>query len=147
MPTINDQPRCPIVIRPQSPVRWALAATGLACFAIGGIAIFIPGLPTTVFLIVGSWCLTRSCPWLERKLLALPIFRPFLPYLQPGTPIPARARVVALVSMWAAISLSMYILHERDRLIAPLAIALPLAGAIGSIVILRYRRQAKPIQP
>jgi len=131
-----------MAIRPQSPVRWALAATGLGCFAIGGIAIFIPGLPTTVFLLIGSWCLTRSCPWLERKLLALPIFRPFLPYLQPGAPIPVRARVVALVSMWAAISLSMYMLHERDRLVAPLAIALPLAGAIGSIVILRYRRKA-----
>lgn len=147
MPTINDQPRCPIVIRPQSPVRWALAAAGLGCFAVGGIAIFIPGLPTTVFLLIGSWCLTRSCPWLERKLLALPLFRPFLPYLQPGTPIPARARVVAMLAMWAAIGTSMYILSERSRLGPLLAITLCLAGVIGSVVILRFRRAAARIQP
>lgn len=44
------------------------ALLGVLCFVLGGIGAVVPGLPTTVFLLVGSFFLTRNCPWLEEDV-------------------------------------------------------------------------------
>jgi len=115
--------------------RWCLAGTGVVCVGVGGVGVFVPGLPTTIFLIIASWCFTRSCPWLEERLIRRPIFRPFLQYLEPGTAMPTRARVISTVIMWIAIACSSLMVGTiwfASTLIA--------AGAIGTWCIWRFRR-------
>ncbi len=120
--------------------RWLLAAAGLGCFGLGAVGAVVPGMPTTIFLIMGSWCLARSCPALERKLLALPLFRPFAQYLRPGVPMPRRARLTALVLMWAAIAISVVTMHLRTvRPLRAQLIAVTL-GVVGTVAIVRFRR-------
>lgn len=125
---------CPV--HRSSPYRWLLAAAGMLCVGLAAVGVVLPGMPTTVFLIMAAWCFTRSCPWLEERLVRAPLFRPFQPYLEPGAPMPLRARVVALVAMWTAIITSVVILD------AGLAVSggLLAAGAVGSVVIVRIRR-------
>jgi len=118
--------------------RWALALAGVACVGIGAVGVVLPGLPTTIFLIAASWCFTRSCPYLERKLLGLPIFRPFLRYLEPGAVMPRSAVVWTLAIMWTAIAISTATLIAREAPIAAAAI-LPAAGIAGTWFVVRLR--------
>ncbi|MGE8448836.1 MAG: YbaN family protein [Comamonas sp.] len=61
---------CPI----RSPVlRWLLLLAAVACLAMGIIGIFVPGLPTTVFILMAGACAARSSArlhgWLWRHRL------------------------------------------------------------------------------
>lgn len=98
---------------PHSPVRWFLAFTGVAFVGLAGIGAVVPGMPTTVFLIAACWCFTRSCPWLERRLVRTRFFAPFLRYLEPGAVMPLRARLVTLGVMWGSVTASVWILASR----------------------------------
>ncbi len=61
---------CPI----RSPVlRWLLLLAAVACLTMGIIGIFVPGLPTTVFILMAGACAARSSArlhgWLWRHRL------------------------------------------------------------------------------
>jgi len=121
-----------------SPIRWLRAALGLGCFALAAVGAVVPGLPTTVFLLAGSYLLTRSCPVLERRIRESRLFRPYVTYLDPTTPLPRRARVVALAGMWTSIAISSLLLSLRTPS-SPLPLVLAGAGLLGTIVILLFR--------
>jgi uncharacterized membrane protein YbaN (DUF454 family) len=123
----------------RSPRRLLLAALGLLCVSLALAGVFVPGLPTTVFLIAASYLFTRSCPWLEERMLGMRIFRPFVPYVRGDLPMPRRARIAALTSMWIAVASSLTLLALGNRLPLWLAALIIATAAIGSYVILRYR--------
>ncbi len=121
------------------PRRWALASCGLAFLGMGTIGIFLPGIPTTIFLILASWCFAKSCPPMERWLREQAIFRPYTKYLDPDSVMPRRARVIAISMMWAAIVASGFLFWHRDSLTIAGPI-LALAGVVGTVCISRFRR-------
>ncbi len=145
MPDIENHSTTPRVSRSRF-ARWVLAAVGVLSVGLGALGAVLPGLPTTVFLIVASWCFARSCPWLEERLLRTPLFRPFLGYLH-GAPMPLRAVVVTLAVMWAAVAAStaMLLVGEKPR---PLAAGVVLAAAaVGSVFVLRLRARTTGSTP
>lgn len=124
-----------------SPVRVLLAGTGIGCVGLAGVGAIVPGLPTTIFLIIAVWCFTRSCPWLTDRLVRNRFFGPFLRYLEPGAVMPRRAKVIATSAMWLAIALSCVLLLSRS--FTPLIPAIiMLSGVIGTICIVRQGRTA-----
>jgi len=123
----------------RSPRRLLLAGLGLLCVGLALAGVFVPGLPTTVFLIAASYLFTRSCPWLEERMLGLRVFRPFVPYVRGDLPMPRRARIAALTAMWVAVCSSLTVLALSERLPLWLAAVIVTTAAIGTYVILRYR--------
>lgn len=121
------------------PRRWALAGTGLCCVGMGAAGVFIPGLPTTIFLIIASWCFAKSCPPLERWLKEARLFRPYTKYLDPEVEMPTRVRYIILVIMWTAVLASGYVFSSRG-LLAWAAGPLAVAGLIATVSIWRFRR-------
>ena len=117
--------------------RWLLAGLGTACVGLGALGVFLPGLPTTVFLIAASWCYARSCPWLEERLLRIPLFAPFLAYLEPGATMPRRTVTKALVVMWIAILASAAAVGLGDGGRPGVAAAVVGLGLVGSPFVLR----------
>jgi uncharacterized membrane protein YbaN (DUF454 family) len=112
----------------------------LICIGLAFLGVLLPGLPTTIFLIAASYLFSRSFPVLAERLLHLPIFRPFLPYVQGDKPLPRRARVVALIAMWTAVISSLVLLFLGGRL-SGWALALIVGAAlIGSYCIATIRR-------
>ena len=119
--------------RVRSAYRWLLALFGCVCVTLGAIGVFVPALPTTVFLLVASWAFARSCPWLEERLLGGRLGASLRRFRETRA-MPARAKAAALGLMWAGIGLGA--LRLKSFSWGALGItALVFAGLIGSYVI------------
>lgn len=123
-----------------NPIRWLLAALGLLCVGLAFVGVFVPGLPTTIFLMAASYLFVRSCPWLEERLVRSKWFRPYLPYLDRAAPLPRRARITALALMWIAVGVSSVSLAAGGALDTLMATLLLSAALAGTVVILLIRR-------
>ncbi len=121
--------------------RWVLAAVGVVLVGLGAVGAVLPGLPTTIFLIGASWCFARSCPWLEERLIRIPLFRPFHRYLQPGARMPRRAVVTTLVVMWLAVGSSSILFATGGEGRPALAVVVVALGLIGSWFVWRLRER------
>jgi uncharacterized protein len=124
--------------------RWLLAAVGVVFVGVAALGVVVPGLPTTLFLIMATWCFTRSCPWLERKLIQVPLFRPFLPYLQPGAPLSKRSQLIALTAMWTAITVSITTLAATGTAGTWTLVLIFAAGVAGTVAVNRKGRVSHP---
>lgn len=81
------------------PVRWLLTAFAIACIALGVIGIFVPGMPTTVFIIAAAWAAARSSPRLHAWLMGHRWFGPLLHNWQDGGRMSRRAKWSATIAM------------------------------------------------
>ncbi len=140
---------CPLRGEPQSMWpgrsirRWSFLLLGLLSVGIGFVGVFLPGLPTTVFLILASYFFMRSCPWLEERLVRAPIFRPYLQYLDGDRVMPLRARLTTIAMMWGASSISLLMVGSRGAIAPWFVITIVTAAAIGSgfvMIMFRGRR-------
>ncbi|MFN7976789.1 MAG: YbaN family protein [Vicinamibacterales bacterium] len=139
---------CPIDRQPvawfKDPRRWAFAGIGVASVGLGWLGVFVPGLPTTIFLIIASYCFARSCPWLEDRLLRIPLFAPYMKVLDEGRGMSRKAVISALVSMWSCVALSCTILFLAGRLKPWVAAIIVLSAFAGTGMILLYGRKPRP---
>jgi uncharacterized protein len=140
----GSQPPAPRTVWGRSPRRVALAAVGVLAVGLGAIGVFVPGLPTTIFLIAASYCFARSCPWLEDRLLRVPLFAPYMRFIDEDRPMSARARVVSITAMWTSVLLSLAWLRASGRLSTALAITIVGVAGIGTVAVLRFRRGRRP---
>lgn len=124
------------------PTRYLLAGTGIACVGIASVNVFIPGMPTTVFLIIAVWCFARSSPKLTDRLVRNRLFGPFVRYLQPGAHMPLRAKIIACTMMWLAITASSILVLYRGAPAFVPAIIVAL-GLVGTICIVRQGRDSR----
>ena len=123
-----------------SPRRWLLAGVGVLAVVLGGIGVFVPGLPTTVFLIIASYCFARSCPWLEDRLLRVPLFAPYMRFIDERRPMSTRARVISITAMWTSVLLSLAWLRASGRLSTALAVTVIGVAGIGTVAVILFRR-------
>ncbi len=136
---------CPVKRLPVSwvrdPRRWAFAAIGVASVGLGWLGVFVPGLPTTIFLIIASYCFTRSCPWLEERLLRVPLFAPYMEVLDEGRGMSRQAATSALVSMWSCVAVSLGVLYGAGHLATWIAVLVVCMAMAGTGMILLYARR------
>lgn len=129
-----------VVVR--SPRRLLLAVLGVMSVGLAVAGVFVPGLPTTIFLIIGSALLTKSCPYLEERLIRNRLFKPYLRYVYGNEPMPTHARVAAMSMMWIAVLTSLALLGWRGQLPVWLAVVLLAAAGAGTWCIATWRRGA-----
>jgi uncharacterized protein len=125
----------------RDPRRWAWAGVGVASSGLGWLGVFVPGLPTTIFLIIASYCFARSCPWLEDRLLRVPVFAPYMKALDAGRGLSRPAAIRAIVSLWMSLGVSLTALWVLGALPLWLALTLIVAGVAGTGTILYYCRR------
>ncbi len=118
--------------------RRVLGLIGVACVGLAWVGVVTPGVPTTIFLIIASWCFTRSCPWLEQRLLRNRVFGPYMRYVDRTEPMPPRlkARVIAL--MWTCVALSVVILLASASIPGWVPMPVIAAALVGTLVIRRW---------
>ena len=120
-------------------VRWTMVGLGLLCMAVGGIGVVVPGLPTTVFLILASYFFTRSCPPLDAWMRSKRVFKPYASYLDRDRPMPVHAVVWTLVFIWAGIGFSTFRLWTVLDSV-PLIIGATSLGSIASFSVVWWGR-------
>ncbi len=69
---------------------------GSALVAIGAIGAVVPGLPTTIFLILAAACYIRSSQTLYDWLISNKTFGPYLKDYREGKGMPRNAKILAV---------------------------------------------------
>ena len=92
--------------------RIILISLGWLCVSLGFIGIFIPGIPTTIFLIIALWAFTKSSKKLRDWLLHHKKFGPILKNWQEHKVVPRRAKILMVVLMIFASILFYYSLQN-----------------------------------
>ena len=89
-----------------------LISLGWLCVGLGFVGIFVPGVPTTIFLIIALWAFTKSSEKLRHWLLHHKRFGPILNNWQKHKVVPRRAKILMVILMSSAVVLFHYSLQN-----------------------------------
>ena len=92
--------------------RIVLIALGWLCVGLGFIGIFVPGIPTTIFLIIALWAFSKSSQKLRNWLLHHKKFGPILLNWQEHKVVPYKAKILMVVLMVFAVILFHYAIQN-----------------------------------
>ncbi|ONN68507.1 MULTISPECIES: YbaN family protein [Herbaspirillum] len=79
--------------------RWLWLLLAYASLGIGIIALFIPGIPTTEFVLLSAWAAGRGSPRLQRWLEQHRLFGPMIHNWRHGRVVARRAKISASLMM------------------------------------------------
>ena len=85
----------------RSRFRWAWWLLAYASLGVGIVGIFVPGLPTTVFILVAAYAASRGSDRLHRYLHQHPRFGPMIRDWQAHGAVSRRAKWTATLAMLA----------------------------------------------
>ena len=92
--------------------RYAYLVSGILLVAIGIIGIFLPVLPTTIFLILASACFVKSSPKANEWLRNHKILGVYLKNYQDKTGLTIKSKAINIIFLWFTISVSAFLLTE-----------------------------------
>tara|TARA_B100000242_G_scaffold235818_1_gene175690 strand:- start:44 stop:436 length:393 start_codon:yes stop_codon:yes gene_type:complete len=110
-------------------------AAGLFFVLLGLVGIVIPGIPTTIFMILAAACFFRSSTKMYDWVINHPLFGESVLRFRSGKGIPIKAKYTSIIMMWFFISTSIFFfLHSHALWIKAI---ITISGFIGTIFILR----------
>lgn len=98
------------------PLQLVLIGLGIGLVVMGVIGIFLPVMPTTVFLLLAAACFVRSSDRLNRWLRGHRVLGPYLLAVEGKSGIPRKAKVTTLVVLWVSILSSAFIFVDAPWL-------------------------------
>ncbi len=106
-PRSSTPPPTPAVAAPpRKPLpriaRWLLMAFAWLCVVLGLIGVIVPGMPTTVFILMAAWAAARSSPRMHAWLYAHRLFGPLLRDWDDGGRVSRRVKWIATLTMGAS---------------------------------------------
>ena len=81
-----------------------LIACGTLCVGLGILGIFLPLMPTTVFLLLAAACYARSSDRFHRRLVEHPWLGP---YVRQRRGMTARQKATAVTVLWISLGVTM----------------------------------------
>ena len=112
------------------PLKPFLLTAGVLSVVLGTIGIFVPGLPTTPFVLLASWCFYRSSSRLQTWLLQSFLGKYIREYQAKGG-LTTRKRVYIIVLMATMVAISTIFFISS----LPVRIIVWSAGLIGCLVV------------
>ncbi|MEC7881053.1 MAG: YbaN family protein [Chloroflexota bacterium] len=112
-------------------IRLFWISLGSILVGIGTIGIFVPGLPTTVFLILAAACYIRSSERLYNWLIRNKRFGKYIKDFREGKGMPQRAKIIALSMMTIFVLLAVLPFSPISIPNVILRIVVIIAGLIG----------------
>ena len=127
MPKINEN----------KSIRLLWVFLGSLSVGMGVIGIFVPGWPTTIFLIIASYFYIRSSEKLYNWLLNNKILGIYLKNYYSGKGMPLKAKIFSILMMWSFGLLSIFLWIPSNLMIVKITVFILLV--IGTIFILRVK--------
>ena len=115
----------------------ALMAFGWINVGVGAVGVVVPGLPTTIFLIIALWAFSKSSDRFHNWLYAHPRFGPPLQAWHTHRVIPPRAKALAVALM--AVSWAVLTFAVADGWVMPAAVGAVLV-AVALYIVTRPSR-------
>lgn len=81
-----------------------LVVCGTICVGLGILGIFLPLMPTTVFLLMAAACYARSSERFHRRLVEHPWLGP---YIQQSRGMTTKQKAVSITVLWLSLIVSM----------------------------------------
>jgi len=126
--------------------RRALYATlGVFAVALGIIGVFVPGLPTTEFIIAASYLFARSSPRLEGWLEGNRWFGPMLRRFRETRGMPLKVKALVLAWMWSGLGISLYVLATAGVGIQLFVLTMGLVGTMTILFVVRTTATRQPL--
>jgi uncharacterized membrane protein YbaN (DUF454 family) len=95
---------------------------GIIFVIIGVIGIFLPLLPTTVFLIIASYFFMKSSPELNERLLNNKYLGEYIRNYKEKKGMPIKSKISSIFILWTSILISSYFLIDSKTVIVILLI-------------------------
>ncbi|NWF49461.1 MAG: YbaN family protein [Ignavibacteriaceae bacterium] len=94
----------------QSPllIKYLYLTSGIILVAIGVIGIFLPVLPTTIFLLLASACFVKSSPKANEWLRNQKILGAYLRNYQDKSGLTIKSKIINIFFLWLMISVSAF---------------------------------------
>ena len=92
--------------------RMILISLGWLCVSLGFIGIFVPGIPTTIFLIVALWAFAKSSKKFHFWLLNHKRFGPILQNWESHKVVPRKAKILMVILQISAVIIFHYSLQN-----------------------------------
>ncbi|OWY28486.1 YbaN family protein [Herbaspirillum robiniae] len=108
--------------------RWLWLALAYLSLGVGIVAVFIPGIPTTEFILLSAWAAGKGSPRLQRWLEHHPVFGVMIHNWRNGRVVARRAKISA--SLMMSLCLVIMLLTVKHRWIIVLAALGMAAGAM-----------------
>jgi len=108
--------------------RFLFIAAGCLSLVLGVLGIFLPLLPTTVFILLAAYCFSRSSERFHRWLLEHRYFGKILNTYQSGLGIPRNIRRRVLCLLWLSMGISMWVVGQWWAVLLLSVIGLGVSG-------------------
>ena len=119
-------------------LRYIFIVCGCIAVILGTIGVVVPGLPTTPFVLLASWCFYKSSPRLQAWLLQSFLGKYIRDYKEKGgLTMRKRLYIIALMATMVSVSIILFIPNRTVDIIVGVA------GLIGCIVVGLVVPQAK----
>ena len=118
-------------------IRLLFVFTGSIFVGLALIGIFIPGLPTTPFLIVAAYFYIRSSKKLYNWLINNKILGIYIKNYLAGNGMPLRAKIIALLLMWVFGSIAVFYAIPKSLIYIRIIVFIILV--IGTLFVYRVK--------
>src|SRR5688572_16373006 len=123
-------------------VRPLLIAAGVVLVAVGAVGIFVPLLPTTIFLLLAAACFGKSSPGAYRWLTTNRWFGPILRDYHEDRGATLRTKMMSIVTLWLGLALAIWLIGNPW-----VDLALVVVGAAVSAHLVRLRTVRRGTKP
>lgn len=121
-------------------LKHTLNVIGILAVVLAVLGVFLPLLPTTPFLLLASACFARSSDRLHHWLLNNKLFGTALRDFEQGKGMPLKAKVTALVLLWASLAFSAFKLNNVALMCLLLAVGVGVTTYLLAFVPTRSTR-------
>jgi len=107
---------------------------GFICLGLGATGIFMPGLPTTPFVILAAICFSKSNQRIYDWLRGNKFFGPYIEHYRTKQGVTKRLKSISIAVVWLSLSISMFMLQATWAFIL-----LPIIGVCVSVHIVMIK--------
>lgn len=118
---------------------------GTVCVALGVLGMFLPLMPTTVFLLAAAYCYSKSSVRFHNWLLTNKLCGKYISNYKAGRGMTVRSKVTSLLSLWLSIGLSIWLIGGKLWVSIMLA-AIALGITVHILWIKTYSESSDPSQ-